>query len=236
MANLLARLFWFFTGIITYTFLGYPVLAALLARLIRRPVAKAPITPEVTVLIPAYNEAGFIASKIENCLALEYPADRLTIVVAADGSDDETAAITGSFAGVTVHTQLKRRGKAAAINRVMPFIKSDIVLFTDANAKLTPGSLRAMVANFADPAVGGVAGEKRVAGGGEGLYWRYESYLKHNDSEFGSVIAVLLGVSWYLKRNKIPILPYFDMISLFAPVLIGICTDFSMYQQWFIVL
>ena len=197
---MLVRLFWLFAGIITYTFLGYPVLAALLARLIRRPVAKGPITPEVTILIPAYNEAGFIASKIENCHALEYPAEKLMIVVAADGSDDETAAIAGSFAGVTVHTQPKRRGKAAAINRVMPFIKSDIVLFTDANAKLTPGSLRAMVANFADPAVGGVAGEKRVAGGGEGLYWRYESYLKHNDSEFGSVMGAA-GEIFAIRRS-----------------------------------
>jgi biofilm PGA synthesis N-glycosyltransferase PgaC len=200
MTKIVVRLFWLFAGIITYTFLGYPLLAGLLARLKRRPVTKAPITPEVTILIPAYNEAGYIAAKIDNCLALEYPADKLRIVVAADGSDDETVVIAARFADVAVYAQPERKGKAAAINRVMPFIKSEIVLFTDANAMLTPGSLRALVANFADPAIGGVAGEKRVASGGEGLYWRYESFLKHNDSQFGSVMGAA-GEIFAIRRS-----------------------------------
>ena len=197
---MLAWLFWLTATIITYTFLGYPLLVAFLARLVRRPVAKVPITPEVTILIPAYNEAAYIGLKIENCLALEYPAGQMKIVVAADGSDDETAEIASRFTGVTVYRQPERRGKAAAINRVMPFIESEIVLFTDANALLNPGSLRALVANFADPAVGGVAGEKRVAGGGEGLYWRYESYLKQNDSAIGSVMGAA-GEIFAIRRS-----------------------------------
>jgi biofilm PGA synthesis N-glycosyltransferase PgaC len=200
MASMMVRLYWLFGAIITYTFLGYPLLAAIIARLAPRPVAKAPITPEVTVLIPAYNEAGYIAAKIENSLALEYPPDKLKIVVAADGSDDETASIASRYAGVTVYTRPERQGKAAAINRVMPLIDSEIVLFTDANALITPGSLQRMVANFADPAIGGVDGEKQVKGGGEGLYWRYESYLKRNDSAFGSVMGAA-GEIFAIRRS-----------------------------------
>ncbi len=200
MANRLVRFYWLFVAIITYTFIGYPLLAAIFARLFPRPVAKAPITPELTILIPAYNEAGFIAAKIENSLALEYPPDKLKIVVVADGSDDETAAIASCFAGVMVYTQPERQGKSTAINRVMPFISSEIVLFTDANALINPGSLQRMVANFADPEIGGVAGEKQVKGGGEGLYWRYESYLKRNDSVFGSVMGAA-GEIFAVRRS-----------------------------------
>lgn len=189
MTKILKISFWLSVGTIIYTFLGYPLLISLVARWRGKPVAKRPITPTVTVVIPAYNEEAVIGSKIENSLALDYPRDRLQIMVVADGSDDQTTLIADRYPEISVKYLPERRGKAAAINRVVPEIESEILVFTDANTIIQPGALRALVANFADPSVGGVAGEKRVSGGGEGLYWRYESYLKTQDSAVSSVMG-----------------------------------------------
>lgn len=188
---LLQVLFWLGVGIVTYTFLGYPLLVGLLARCIHRPVQKAAITPQVTLLIPAYNESPVIAHKIENSLALDYPPERLEIVVVTDGSDDGTDDIVAGYAeqGVRLYHQSLRQGKMAAVNRVMPSVGGEIIVLSDANAMLAWGSLRALARNFADSSVGGVAGEKRVLGGGEGLYWRYESFLKRCDSALSSVMG-----------------------------------------------
>ena len=191
MLALLQVLFWLAVGIVMYTFLGYPLLVGLLVRCAHRPVRKAAITPGVTLLIPAYNEAPVIARKIENSLALDYPPERLEIIVVTDGSDDGTVDIVAGYGerGVRLYHQPQRQGKMAAINRVMPLVGGEIVVFSDANAMIERGALRALVRNFADPSVGGVAGEKRVLGGGEGLYWRYESFLKRCDNALSSVMG-----------------------------------------------
>jgi biofilm PGA synthesis N-glycosyltransferase PgaC len=195
-------LFWLAVGLILYTFLGYPLLIGWLARWAGHPVQRADIAPKVTLIIPAYNEALVIADKIENSLTLDYPQDRLEIVVVTDGSDDETPDIVASYVerGVRLHHQPQRQGKIAAVNRVMPLISGEIVVFTDANAMLEREALRALVRNFADPQVGGVAGEKHVRAGGEGLYWRYESYLKRCDSAVSSVMGAA-GELFALRRE-----------------------------------
>jgi cellulose synthase/poly-beta-1,6-N-acetylglucosamine synthase-like glycosyltransferase len=189
--TLLQASFWLAVAALLYTFLGYPLLIGLLARCLRRPVRQAAITPGVTLLVPAYNEATVIARKIENSLALDYPPERLEIVVVTDGSDDGTVDIVAGYAGrgVRLYHQPQRQGKIAAINRVVPQVEREIVVFSDANAMIEQGALQALVRNFADPSVGGVAGEKRVLGGGEGLYWRYESFLKRCDSALSSVMG-----------------------------------------------
>lgn len=191
MLTWLQVLFWLAAGTIFYTFLGYPLLVGLAARCARRPVRKMTITPEVTLLIPAYNEATVIARKIENSLALNYVPEQFEIVVVTDGSDDGTVNIVEGYAeqSVRLYHQPQRQGKMAAINRVMPLVGGEIVVFSDANAMIERGALRAIVRNFADPTVGGVAGEKRVLGGGEGIYWRYESFLKRCDSAISSVMG-----------------------------------------------
>jgi cellulose synthase/poly-beta-1,6-N-acetylglucosamine synthase-like glycosyltransferase len=193
-------LFWLAASIVAYTFLGYPLLIDLLARLRPRPNRVAAIEPSVTLIIPAYNEEAVIAAKIENSLALDYTADKLAILVVADGSDDDTVTIAGRYPGVMVAHRSERRGKAAAVNRVMPAVTGDIILFSDANTLFAPGTLRAMVRHFADPSVGGVTGEKRVQGGGEGLYWRYESWLKARDSRVTSVMGAA-GEIFALRRQ-----------------------------------
>jgi len=204
MSRLIEILFWLAVRMILFTYFGYPFLISLLARYRPRPTRQDDIEPDVTLIIPAYNEEAVIGAKIENSLALDYPATKLTILIAADGSEDQTVAIAGRYPQVEVAYQPERRGKAAAVNRVMHDVigdvTGDIVLFSDANTLFAPGSLRAMVRHFADPAVGGVTGEKRVQGGGEGLYWRYESYLKARDSQVSSVMGAA-GEIFALRRE-----------------------------------
>jgi biofilm PGA synthesis N-glycosyltransferase PgaC len=189
--TLLQVLFWLIVGVIFYTFLGYPLLIGLLAHCAPRPARKAAITPKVTLLIPAYNEAPVIARKIEDSLALDYPPEQLEVIVVTDGSDDGTVDIVAGYAsqGVRLYHHPHRQGKMAAINRVMPLVDGEIVVFSDANAMIERGALRALVRNFADSSVGGAAGEKRVLDGGESLYWRYESFLKRCDSALSSVMG-----------------------------------------------
>ena len=196
----ITRLFWLSLGTIFYTYFGYPLLLTLLARLRGRPHFQAAITPSVTLVIAAYNEADFIDDKIRNSLALDYPSEKMKLLVMEDGSEDDTAAIAGSYEGVTVYHHPMRLGKAEAIRQIVPQIESEIIVFSDANSMLTPGSVRAMTRHFADPAVGGVSGEKQVLGGGEGLYWRYESYLKQKDSQLSSVMGAT-GELFAVRRS-----------------------------------
>ncbi|MFN2190326.1 MAG: glycosyltransferase family 2 protein [Candidatus Promineifilaceae bacterium] len=197
-------LFWLSITIVSYTMFGYPLLSALAARLCQRPVRWKPIYPAVSVIIPAYNEDLVIEAKIKNTLELDYPADKLEIVVAADGSDDRTVKLASGYTGVLVLHQIERRGKAAALNRAVPYAQGDIIVFTDANASLNKGALIAIAGSFADPQVGGVAGEKKVIGREEGLYWRYESSLKQSESTIGSVVGAAGEIFAFRKTAFIP--------------------------------
>jgi biofilm PGA synthesis N-glycosyltransferase PgaC len=188
---LLQFIFWFCVLCILYTFFGYALLIGLAARLFPQPNQQGKELPPVTLLIAAYNEEDILAEKLDNSLSLDYPRERLRLVVAADGSADNTCSISESYAsqGVVTYFQPERQGKVAAVNRVMPLLTDPIIIFTDANSMLSPASLRKLVRHFADPAVAAVAGEKQVQGGGEGLYWRYESFLKRSDSAISSVMG-----------------------------------------------
>ncbi len=191
---MIAKLFWLCIGSIIYTYAGYPFLLALLARIFPRPqLQKPPTTPLVTLLIAAYNEQAIIAEKIENSLALDYPPDRLQILVAADGSDDRTPDIVQTYAerGVELSYSPPRRGKMAAINRAMSRVRGEIVVFSDANNMYEANVIRELVAPFADPTVGGVTGVKSIIRGdgalgeSEGLYWKYESFIKTQETQLG---------------------------------------------------
>lgn len=186
--------------IVFYTYLGYGMLITLLSKFRKNP-APPEMTdealPEVTLLIAAYNEADIIRRKIENTLALDYPAGKLSVYFVTDGSCDGTPDIVKRYPGVHVFHEGLRRGKIHAINRVMRFVRTPIVIFCDANAFLNRQSIRKIVRHYADPRVGGVAGEKRIidqshdnaSGAGEGFYWKYESYLKQKDAEVFSVVG-----------------------------------------------
>jgi cellulose synthase/poly-beta-1,6-N-acetylglucosamine synthase-like glycosyltransferase len=195
-------------AVLVYLYGGYPALLQIMARVRPRPVAKAPVTPSVTVVIPAHNEAEVIEDKVRNTLASDYPADRLEVLVVSDGSTDGTGervrkllsereadGVQASRASVRV-LELPRGGKGLALNAGAGIANGEVLVFTDANTSLAPDALRRLVENFADPEVGGVCGDKRyrqvVSGSvaqGEGAYWRYDRWIKELESRVGSIFA-----------------------------------------------
>jgi cellulose synthase/poly-beta-1,6-N-acetylglucosamine synthase-like glycosyltransferase len=191
-------IFWVCILLIGYVYVGYPVILAILA-LFRRKEEKYPvITPQVSFLIAAYNEQNVIATKLENTLALRYPKECLQIVVAADGSNDHTPDIVETFSGrgVELSYDPHRRGKMAAINRALPRLKHDILVFSDANNIYAPDALLELVKPFSDPNVGAVTGSKNIVDDpdahamADGLYWRYESAIKKFETALGSCTGV----------------------------------------------
>lgn len=189
----MAGLFWFCASLILYVYAGYPLLLTLVARFKPKPQPCPDHFPPVTLLIAAHNEQAVIADKLENTLTLDYPARRLQILVTADGSDDKTPEIVCAFGsrGVELAFDRPRRGKMAAIIRAMPRVSGEIVVYSDANNNYAPDALRALVNPFADPTVGVVAGAKLIYNGdgtlgeSEGLYWKYESFIKEQETRLG---------------------------------------------------
>jgi cellulose synthase/poly-beta-1,6-N-acetylglucosamine synthase-like glycosyltransferase len=183
-------LFWASLAALVWTNAAYPAFAAALARAIPRRVAAAEIEPSVVVIVAAYNEEDVIARRIENLLELDYPKDKLQIVVTSDASTDRTEEIALAYPGVAVFTN-PRGGKVAAQDRAVRQTDSEIVAFTDANATWAPGALRRLVRPFADPDVAYVTGQLRIlaADGSnrEGVYWRYELGVRDAESRLGSV-------------------------------------------------
>ncbi len=195
-------LFWLLAGLVFYVYLGYGVLVMALDRIRKllareRALSSDPYEPTVTLVVPAYNEAAWLQEKMENSLSLEYPQDRLKILVVEDGSNDGSEEIINRFPGVIHLHGAERQGKMEALNRAMRRVDSELTVFTDANTMLNREALRELVVCFRDPAVGCVCGEKRVSPGadkdasatGEGLYWRYESRIKKAEAGIGSCIG-----------------------------------------------
>jgi poly-beta-1,6-N-acetyl-D-glucosamine synthase len=207
-------IFWIAILIPFYAYIGYPLVLMALRLLIRREVKKGPIQPFISLLIPAYNEDDVIARKIENSLALDYPAELLEIVVASDGSKDRTAEIAQKLADgrrVRVLAFPQNRGKIATLNASVPELRGEIVVFSDAAAMLFPGSVRLLIENFADPAVGAVSGLYKVVkadevdvGKSEDLYWKYETFLKIQESQIDST----LGGHGHLHAIRKELYPY----------------------------
>ena len=185
-------LFWLSLGALLWTHALYPLAAAALARVRTRRVRKQPIEPTVTVIVAAYNEEPVIERRLENLLALDYPADRLEVVVTSDASTDRTHELVERFAGRGVRLVVNPRGgKVAAQNRAVRETEGEIVAFSDANATWAPDALRRLVANFADPDVAYVCGrlvlEAADGSNKEGLYWRYELAQREAESRLGSI-------------------------------------------------
>jgi len=193
--------FWISISIILYTYLGYPVILFFLIKLKRLGSRIFPPAPSkeqlhvLTLIIPCYNEEDYVEEKIKNCLELNYPSSKLNILFVTDGSDDNTNDIIKKYPEVELSYSPERRGKNAAVNRVIKTIKTPIIVFCDANTLLNKDSLYNIARHYQDDKVGGVAGEKRVeatdesAAGTEGAYWKYESKLKSWDSELNTVVG-----------------------------------------------
>src|SRR5919204_659092 len=187
--------FWVAAGLLVYAQAGYPVLLELLGRVRRGravPLAVDGAEPRVSLVIAAHREAEVIAGKVANARALEWPADRLEVIVACDGSPDDTPQ-RARDAGADVVLELPWGGKVRAQDAGVDRASGELLAFSDANALWEPGALRALVAPFADARVGYACGQVRfVSEGGtnqEGLYWRYEMAIRARESQLSSVTA-----------------------------------------------
>jgi glycosyltransferase involved in cell wall biosynthesis len=188
--------FWGALGALAWTHAGYPLAMGALARVRPRPVLREEITPSVTVVVSAHDEEEVIARRVANLLALDYPQERLAIVVASDGSTDGTNAIVEEIASREPRVRLlrcPRAGKVAAQHRAVREITSDVLAFTDANTDWRPDALRKLVRNLADGEVGYVCGQLRLESPDganlEGLYWRYEVWVREQESKASSITA-----------------------------------------------
>jgi cellulose synthase/poly-beta-1,6-N-acetylglucosamine synthase-like glycosyltransferase len=214
--------FWAGAALLFYTYAGYPLLLALVSRLRSRPIRRAECMPFVSVIITAYNEERDLAAKLENTLALDYPTDKLEIIVASDCSTDRTDEIAKEFAsrGVRLYRQAERLGKTSAQNAAVERARGEIILFSDATTLYNADVLRAMLPNFADATVGCVAGrlvyvdpERSSVGQGARSYWGYETFLKHHESRICSLIGAS-GCLYAVRR------------SAYVPMYPEACSDF----------
>ena len=188
--------FWGSLGALAWTHVGYPAAIGVLARLRPRPVRRGDVTPSVAVVVSAHDEEEVIARRVENLLELDYPPERLEVVVASDGSTDRTDAIVEEIAAREPRVRLlscPREGKVAAQHRSVRETSSEILAFTDANTGWRPDALRKLVRNLADPEVGYVCGQLRLESPDgvnlEGLYWRYEVWVREQESACSSITA-----------------------------------------------
>lgn len=217
-------LFWVSVGLIIYTYFIFPVIVFLRGLLWPRPYKYEELvhSPSVSVIIAAYNEEKTIGEKLENILSLDYPRDRLEVVLASDGSTDKTNVIIQGYKerGVKL-LALPRQGKAAALNAAVSASRGEILVFSDANSMYKSDAVRALVRPFADPDVGGVAGDQQylkknkasAAGIGERIYWNFDRFMKHFQSRAGNAISAT-GAIYAIRR------------SLFQTVQEGVTDDF----------
>jgi cellulose synthase/poly-beta-1,6-N-acetylglucosamine synthase-like glycosyltransferase len=201
-------LFWCSTLFVFYAYVGYPLLLACLARFRRRPVARGAITPRVSFIITAYNEERQIEEKLLNTLLLNYPKDKLEIILASDGSTDRTDEIAASYAaqGVSLSRAPKRGGKEYAQKYAVDRASGEILVFSDVATRLDPDGVARIVQNFNDPTVGCVSSVDRFldADGrqsGEGAYVRYEMWLRNLESQVNSVVG--LSGSFFAARRAV---------------------------------
>ncbi|WP_187261803.1 glycosyltransferase family 2 protein [Pontibacter beigongshangensis] len=189
---------WIAVALVFYTYFGYALVAWVWAKtksIITKPEQLKDFEPEVTLVVPAYNEAPILQGKIENCLSLDYPADKLRIIFITDGSTDNAAEILAAYPQIQHLHSPARGGKSLAENRAMQHVQTPFVIFTDCNSYLNKEAVTEMAKHYQDPQVGAVSGEKKVMametspGAGEGLYWKYESFLKRCDSDIYSLMG-----------------------------------------------
>lgn len=197
----LESIFWTCIFIVFYSYFGYGIVIYFIVKIKNALSAKTvfdlSFEPEVTLIVPCFNEAAYIEDKIQNSLELDYPTNKLKLIFISDGSSDDTHERIKKYPTVIALHEDKRSGKAAAMNRAMKFVTTPIVVFCDANTVLNKEAIKELVKHYQDEEVGAVTGEKRIIStnkegastAGEGIYWKYESLLKKLDSDFYSVVG-----------------------------------------------
>jgi biofilm PGA synthesis N-glycosyltransferase PgaC len=187
-----------------YVYIGYPVLLVAWRKLFPWPVCKRYQEPSVSIVIAMHDESHHVHSRLRNCLELDYPADRLQVIVSLDAPTDDTVELVQSYAdrNVDIVYSPVRRGKAAALNAGIAKATGEIILFADARQRFEKGIVREMVANFADESVGAVSGELLIldAGGRESAYWRYEKMIRALESDIHSLPGAT-GAIYAIRRE-----------------------------------
>ncbi len=194
--------------LVFHAYIGYPLSLHFIGLSKTRTVRKSPVYPKVTMIITVHNEEQRILEKLENTLSLEYPGERLQIIVASDGSTDQTESIVQEFRarGVDLLTIPERRGKENAQKEATKRAEGEVLVFTDVATKLAPHGLEEIVSNFADPSIGCVSSVDRLIGkdgepSGEGLYVRYEMWLRSIESKVNSLVG--LSGSFFAARKNV---------------------------------
>ena len=185
----------------------YPLTMAALGRWRPRPRARRPVALPVSIVVAAHDEQEMIATKVANVHASDYPSELIEVVVVSDGSTDHTVELARE-AGADVVLDLPRVGKLNALNHAVEHATGDILVFTDADSLLERDTLSALVSNFADERVGGVSGnevsrargDERAVARGEGLYWRYEQWIKRQEDRAGCVVSAT-GRLYAIRRS-----------------------------------
>jgi len=208
-------LFWLSLSLIFFAYAGYPIWLYFRARFRSRPVRRASIFPGVTILLAVHNEEKYLPVKLHNLVALNYPADRVEVIVVSDGSTDETNNILAVWENANRRTLIlpNHRGKATALNHGVAEAKGEIIVFTDARQTIASDVLKYLVANFADPNVGCVSGELIIGQNpsatstkGIGLYWRLEKKIRHWEGLAGSMVGAT-GALYAVRKSLLLPLP-----------------------------
>lgn len=230
--------FWILLLIAAYPYAIYPALlgaaAAIAGRAPRGDGGPDRSGSQVSLLIAAHNEEAVIAERIEDALAMDYPAGSIEVAVASDGSTDATVAIARSYEGrgVRVYDYRARRGKATVLNETIPRLGGEIILLSDANTRTEPGAARALVRWFADPAVGVVCGrlelvDAETGRNADGLYWKFETFLKKQEARLGALLGAN-GAIYAIRRSVFSPIPDGTIIDDFViPLLAKIRTGCS---------
>ncbi len=202
---ILKIIFWILLFILLYTFVGYSLILWLLLKL-KKILFPEKVTntntfyePDVCLFVTAFNEKDYVKQKVANSFSLDYPKEKIQYLWITDGSDDGTPDLLREYKSLEVHHLPERRGKMHAMNRGVKFVRSPIIIFSDTNTVLGKNSIREIVASFSNEKTGCVAGEKRIvqkdedsaAGAGEGLYWKFESWVKKMDAELNSAVGAV---------------------------------------------
>lgn len=206
---------WISLAFLLYVHIGYPLVLLVWRKLAQRPVKKRFWEPPVSILIAAYNENETIERKLLNCLQLDYPRDKLQVVVALDAPSDGTDRIAGRYASkiVNVVSCPQHRGKAGALNRAVASATGEILVFADTRQQFDRRALRELVANFSDPQIGAASGELvlldesgREAADGVGLYWRYEKWIRAQEGQIHSMMGAT-GAIYAIRRELFTPIP-----------------------------
>jgi cellulose synthase/poly-beta-1,6-N-acetylglucosamine synthase-like glycosyltransferase len=239
----IACVFWICAGCVFYAYIGYPFVIWCLSRLFGRrlqaPVGGEEDLPTVSLLIAAHNEEAVIGERLRNALAMDYPADKLEIVVASDGSTDATAEIVRRYAddGVRLLAYELRRGKAAVLNAALPELTGKIIMLSDANTYTEPSAARRIVRWFREPGVGVVCGRLVLTDPATGhnvdsLYWKYETFLKKCDGRLGALLGAN-GAIYALRRECYTRIPNDTIVDdLVIPLLAKLRTGCTIVYDW----